>query len=229
MAFSAVVSQKRQFQHLSLFQQVKRMGIVRASLSVSLDGFADTRMDHPLGASVERLHQWLFDAGSWRERHHLSGGDRSIDSQISDEYFANLGAVVMGHGMFRSGEVPWGDSPPFQVPVFVLTHTPQETKVKHGGTIFHFVTNGIESAVQQARDVAGEQDVLIAGGPNVLQQCLQAGLLDELQLNLVPVLLGDGTRLLDGIPPGELDIIRVAESPVVTHLKYRVVKRKAGA
>lgn len=205
------------------------MGIVRASLSVSLDGFADTRMDHPLGSSVERLHEWLFDAAGWRERHQLEGGDRSVDSQVVDEYFANLGAVVMGHGMFRSGEVPWGDTPPFQVPVFVLTHTPQETKVKHGGTVFHFVTDGVESAVRQAQAVAREQDVLIAGGPNVLQQCLQAGLLDELQINLVPVLLGDGTRLLDGIAPGELEIIRVAESPVVTHIKYRVVKHEVNA
>lgn len=199
------------------------MDIVRASLSMSLDGFVDTSLDHPLGASVERLHQWLFNVDRWRERHHLDGGNRTIDSQIIDEYFANLGAVVMGHGMFRSGEEPWGDTPPFRVPVFVLTHAPQETKVKHGGTVFHFVTDGIESAVRQAQAVAGEQDVLIAGGANVVQQCLNAGLLDELQINLVPVLLGYGTRLLDGLAPGELDIVRVAGSPVVTHLTYRVM------
>jgi dihydrofolate reductase len=117
----------------------------------------------------------------------------------------------------------WGDDPPFHVPVFVLTHHARETLVLKGGTSFVFVTDGIESAVAQAREVAGDKDVLAAGGGTLAQECLSAGLLDELQIHVVPLLLGDGVRLFDHLDSlVELEATRVIESPTVTHLRYRV-------
>jgi dihydrofolate reductase len=131
----------------------------------------------------------------------------------------------MGRRMFDLGEGPWGDEPPFHVPVFVLTNRPRETVDKQGGTTFTFVTDGIESALEQASAVAGDKDVSIAGGANVVQQYLRAALVDEIQVHVAPLLLGDGTRLLDGIGRQlELETTRVIDSPGVTHLKYRVVK-----
>jgi dihydrofolate reductase len=138
--------------------------------------------------------------------------------------------------MFSGGEGPWeddpnadgwwGDDPPFRVPVFVLTHHARETVTKGGGTTFSFVTNGIESALEQARAAAGDRDVAVAGGASVARQYLAAGLLDELQIHLVPVLLGGGVALFDGLDPArvELEPSRVVESPRVTHVRYRVVK-----
>jgi dihydrofolate reductase len=138
--------------------------------------------------------------------------------------------------MFSGGEGPWdddpvadgwwGDDPPFGVPVFVLTHHPRETVTKQGGTSFTFVTDGIEAALDQARAAAGEKDVAIAGGASVAQQYLKAGLLDEIQIHVAPVLLGDGVRLFEdlGAEPAQLELTRVIDSPAATHLKYRVVK-----
>jgi dihydrofolate reductase len=142
----------------------------------------------------------------------------------------------MGRKMFNGGAGPWeddpnadgwwGDDPPFRVPVFVLTHHPREPVTKAGGTSFTFVTDGVESALEQARAAAGEKDVYLAGGASIVQQYLRAGLLDELQIHVAPVLLGGGTRLLDdlGADPPKLETTRVIESPNVTHLRYRVVK-----
>ena len=141
----------------------------------------------------------------------------------------------MGRRMFSGGEGPWeadpnahgwwGDDPPFHVPVFVLTHHARETVTKEGGTSFSFVTDGIEAALEQARAAAGDKDVAIAGGANVIQQCLAAGLVDEFQVHVAPLFLGDGVRLFDelGAKPS-LEVTRVIASPVVTHLTYRVVK-----
>jgi dihydrofolate reductase len=139
---------------------------------------------------------------------------------------------VMGRRMFSGGEGPWendpnadgwwGDDPPFHVPVFVLTHHARNTVTKDGGTTFAFVTEGIEAALEEARAAAGEKNVHVAGGADAVQQYLGAGLVDELQINLAPVLLGGGTRLFDG-PPAGLELIRVVEAPAVTHLKYRVL------
>src|SRR5205807_8454644 len=139
-------------------------------------------------------------------------------------------AVVMGRRMFSGGAGPWdddpnadswfGDEPPFHVPVFVLTHHARETVTKQGGTSFTFVTDGIESALDQARAAAGEKDVLLAGGANVVQQYLKAGLLDELQVHVAPLLLGGGVRLFDGLDPGELELTRVISSPFVAHLRF---------
>jgi dihydrofolate reductase len=171
---------------------------------------------------------------SWREQHGLEGGEKNADSDVIDESLAATGAVVMGRRMFSGGEGPWaddpradgwwGDDPPFHVPVFVLTHHTRETKAMQGGTSFTFVTDGIEAALEQARAAAGQQDVLLAGGGRGVQQYLKAGLLDEIQIHLAPVLLGDGASLFDrlGIDAVGLANTRVIASPSVTHLKLTV-------
>ena len=174
-----------------------------------------------------------FAAQNWREQHGHSGGEDNEDSKIIEEATKATGAVIMGRKMFSGGEGPWkddpnadgwwGDDPPFHVPVFVLTHHARETKPMEGGTTFNFVTEGIESALEQARAVAGEKNVAIAGGANVVQQFLKAGLLDEMQIHVAPVLLGGGVRLFeDHAQQGEVEATRVVQSPAVTHLRYRV-------
>jgi dihydrofolate reductase len=212
---------------------------VTFDISVSLDGFVagpNATLEQPLGEGGERLHEWVVRLASWREAHGLSGGERNRDSDVLAESVASTGAVVMGRRMFSGGEGPWsddpnadgwwGDTPPFGVPVFVVTHHPRETVVKQGGTTFAFVTDGVEAALEQARAAAGERNVAVGGGASVAQQYLRAGLLDELQLHVVPVLLGDGVRLFDchpGAPPTELECMRVVESPTgAVHLRYRV-------
>jgi dihydrofolate reductase len=145
-----------------------------------------------------------------------------------------VGATVMGRNMFGGdgpwGEDPWegwwGDDPPFHTPVFIVTHHAREPVVKEGGTTFTFVTDGIESALAQAREAAGGKDVALGGGANVAQQYLTAGLIDEMQIHLVPVLLGDGSRLFDNLAAAEvgLECIGVVAAPGVTHLTYRLLK-----
>ncbi len=167
-----------------------------------------------------------YGLASWRERHGLEGGEASRDGELLEEAFRDTRAAVMGRRMFDLAEGRWGDEPPFHMPVFIVTHKPRETVVKQGGTSYNFVTDGIESALAQAREAAGEGDVSIAGGANVVQQYLAAGLLDEIQVHVVPLLLGDGVRLFDqlGSYPIELERTRVIDSPVVTHLKFRVAR-----
>ena len=210
---------------------------LRLDISMSLDGFVagpSQTLEQPLGEGGEGLHEWVFRLASWREPHGLSGGDaEAVDNEVVAEGLRATGAVVMGRRMFSGGEGPWaddtnadgwwGDDPPFHVPVFVLTHHARETVIKEGGTSFTFVTEGVEAALEQARAAAGDKDVSLAGGANVVQEYLQAGLLDELQIHLVPVFLGGGVRLFDGLEPIELETMRVIESDAVTHLKYRVV------
>jgi dihydrofolate reductase len=209
---------------------------LRLDITMSLDGFVagpNQTLEHPLGENGERLHEWAFAAVSWRENHGLSGGESNADSDVIKESLDATGAVVMGRKMFSGGHGPWaddpradgwwGDDPPFHVPVFVLTHHPRETLVMQGGTSFTFVADGIEAAVAQAREVARGKDVLAAGGGSLAQQCLAAGLLDELQIHVVPLLLGDGVRLFGQLDPVvDLEATRVIESPAVTHLRYRV-------
>jgi dihydrofolate reductase len=209
---------------------------LRLDITMSLDGFVAGRnatLEHPLGENGERLHEWAFAAESWRESHGLAGGERNVDSDVIRESLDATGAVVMGRRMFSGGEGPWaedpnargwwGDDPPFHVPVFVLTHHARETLVMEGGTSFTFVTDGIEAALAQASEVAADKDVLAAGGATIPQQYLAAGLLDELQIHVVPLLLGEGVRLFDRIDPTvEFETTRVIESPAVTHLRYRV-------
>lgn len=205
---------------------------------MSLDGFIagpNQTLEEPLGRGGEQLHEWALGAQAWREAHGMEGGERNIDNQVVEEGLAGVGATVMGRRMFSGGEGPWeddpnadawwGDEPPFHHPVFVLTHHAREPVTKEGGTTFTFVTDGIDAALEQARGVAGDGDVAVAGGADVVQQYLRAGLLDELQVHLVPVLLGDGVRLFDGDrsdAPRALERTRVIESPTgVMHLKYR--------
>ncbi|MEA2361772.1 MAG: hypothetical protein QOD71_917 [Thermoleophilaceae bacterium] len=210
-------------------------------ISVSLDGFVagpEQTLDQPLGDGGERLHEWIFGLESWRAAHGLEGGESNADSAVVEESVRAAGATVMGRRMFSGGAGPWeddpnadawwGDDPPFHHPVFILTHHAREPILKEGGTTFTFVTDGIESALEQARAAAGEGNVALGGGASVAQQYLKAGLLDEFQLHVVPVLLGDGVRLFEGHladAPVDVECTRVLESPTgVTHLAYRVVK-----
>ena len=218
-------------------------GQVVLDISMSLDGFIagpKPSLEQPLGAGGERLHEWIFGLASFRERHGESGGARNADDEVVAESLAGTGAVVMGRRMFSGGEGPWdedpnadgwwGDTPPFRVPVFVLTHHGREPVAKQGGTTFTFVTDGVEAALEQAAAAAGGQNVLVAGGANAVQQVMRAGKLDEMQIHLAPILLGDGTRLLEDLRRADvrLESTRVIESPAVTHLRYRVVGSRGG-
>jgi dihydrofolate reductase len=205
------------------------MVIVTAHMSMSLDGFIagpNAGAANPLGDGGARIQQWMFDLASFREIQGLSGGQTNRDDEELRERFAPTGAVVMGRRMFDEGEEPWGDDPPFRMPVFVITHDAREELVKEGGTTFTFVTDSIESALEQAKAAAGDKNVNIAGGANTVQQVIGAGLLDELEIHLAPVLFGEGIRLFERIGPEhiELENIRVVTSPQVTHLRFRVVK-----
>jgi dihydrofolate reductase len=208
-------------------------------ITMSLDGFVagpNATLEEPLGEGGEQLHEWLIGLKSWREQHGLSGGTTGSDAEVLEESVERMGATVMGRKMFSGGEGPWeddpkadgwwGDDPPFHAPVFVLTHHPRETVAKQGGTSYIFVTDGIESALDQARAAAGDKDVAIAGGASVGQQYLRAGLLDELQIHVTPLLLGGGVRLFDDVggTPFALKPTRVVESPNVTHIRYEVQK-----
>ena len=213
------------------------MAKLKLDISMSLDGFVagpDATLEEPLGEGGELLHEWVTRLASWRELHGMSGGERNPDDDLMRESSEKNGAVLMGRRMFSGGEGPWeddpkadgwwGDDPPFHVPVFVLTHHERETVPKEGGTTYTFVTDGLESALDQARAVAGDKDILVAGGADVAQQYLKAGLLDEIQLHVSPVLLGDGVRLLEGLGPDDakLELAGEVESPAVTHITYRV-------
>lgn len=205
------------------------MAKVFADISMSLDGCIagpNDGPDEPLGVGGERLHEWAYDLESWRKHHNMTGGETGTDSDILEESFKNTGAVLMGRRMFDLAEPHWGDNPPFRVPVFVVTHHARETLVKEGGTTFNFVTDGIESALQQATAAAGDSEIAVAGGANIIQQYLSAGHLDEIQVHVVPILLGGGVRLFDHIDTRHvaLEGTRVIESPGVTHLKFRVRK-----
>jgi dihydrofolate reductase len=197
------------------------MGKVTFDISMSLDGFITGPNE-----SVDRLHEWLYGLASWREPHDLEGGEANRDSDVLAEAFKATGAFVMGRGLFDVGEEPWGDNPPFHMHVFVVTHNARETLVKEGGTTFTFVIDGVESALNQARAAAGNKDVMVVGGADIIQQLISAGLVDEFQIHLVPVLLGDGIRLFDHLSTGpiELESTRVVASPSVTHLKFRIAK-----
>ena len=207
---------------------------VRANISISIDGFAagpNQSPENPLGEGGERLHDWALATASWREQHGRSGGERNADADVIDDVTAGVGAHIMGRGMF-AGEGPWdetwtgwwGDDPPFHAPVFVLTHNTREPLEMKGGTTFTFVTEGIESALEQARAAAGDGDVMVAGGANTIQQYLAAGLLDELYLHIAPVVLGAGRRLMENVGDPKLEPVQVVASPTVTHVKYRVAR-----
>lgn len=209
-------------------QQPSSPGKVVFDITMSLDGFIagpDDGPELPLGAGGERLHRWLYDLASWREPHGLAGGKADRDAEILDEALKNTGASIVGKRMFDNAG-GWGENPPFRTPVFVLTHQAREPLVKEGGTTFTFVTDGIASALAQARAAAGAKNVAVGGGANVAQQFIEAGLLDEIQIHLVPVLLGAGIHLFAHLGTGHVDLesTRVIASPGVTHLRFRVVK-----
>ena len=213
------------------------MGKLKLDISMSLDGFVagpNATLEEPLGVGGEQLHEWIFGLKAWREPHGLEGGEEGPDDDVVREGLQRNGAVIMGRRMFSNGSGPWeddpkadgwwGDDPPFHVPVFILTHHARETVPKEGGTTFTFVTDGIESALDQARTAAGDEDILVAGGAQAAQQYLKAGLLEEIMLHVAPVLLGGGVRLFEGVGPDDakLELAEVIESPRVTHIRYRV-------
>jgi dihydrofolate reductase len=202
---------------------------------MSLDGFVagpGQSVDNPLGIGGMRLHEWVFPLAVWRSMVGLEGGEANESSAVVEESVANIGATVMGRNMF--GGPPgawdrknpwngwWGSDPPFHHPVFVLTHHPREPLELEGGTTFTFVTDGIAAALDQARRAAGGKDVALAGGANAAQQYLVSGRVDEMEINLVPTLLGSGERLFDSVG-GDLrglELIRTVATPRVTHLKF---------
>lgn len=216
------------------------MGDFKLAIATSLDGFVagpNPSIEEPLGEGGEQLHEWAFALESWRRPHGLEGGEVNASSAVMEDALTNVGATIMGRNMFGGGPGPWGDDPwqgwwgdepPFGHPVFVLTHYPREPLVK-GATTFTFVTDGIRSALEQAWTAADGRDVRLAGGADVAQQYLSAGLLDEVQIDLVPILLHGGTRLFDGMASGiRLEQVRAIEAPGVTHLKYRVANGEGG-
>jgi dihydrofolate reductase len=208
-------------------------------ITMSLDGYIagpNQSLEDPLGEGGEQLHDWAIKLKSFRETHGEPGGETGTNDDVLREMFANVGATIMGRNTFGGGPGPWdetwkgwwGDNPPYHTPVFVLTHHAREPLVMQGGTTFFFVTDGIESALRQAREAAGGTDILLLGGASVAQQYLAAGLIDEMELHAVPLVLGGGERLLDNLGSDvKLEPLRTVEGPGVTHLKYRVVKKGA--
>jgi dihydrofolate reductase len=219
-------------------------GKVFFSVSMSLDGFsAPESMDAILATPEQReqdprlerwmaqwreLQAWIFPQRFFRENLNLGeGGEQGRDNDIARETFERTGASVMGKRMFDLGEQAWPEEAPFHTPVFVVTHTRRDPWERPGGTTFHFVNDGIESALLQAREAAGDRDVRIAGGAETIQEYLDAGLIDEFSITLAPVLFGTGIRLFDRVDPDRLALnqARTAASTRVTHLTYTAVKR----
>lgn len=197
------------------------MGKVLLEMSVAVDGYIagpDISPEMPLGREGERLHEWMF------------AGRSSAESQrFETDHFRGIGALILGRRMADLGIGPWGDEPTFHAPCFVVTHRPAQTVVKQGGTSYIFVTDGIENALQRAQEAAGSQDVLVNGGADIARQFLNAGLLDEVRLHLVPVVLGAGTRLFDGVRSDvRLSPSSATTSALVTHVAYEVERPTAG-
>jgi dihydrofolate reductase len=208
---------------------------LRFRISMSLDGFvAGPRqsVEDPLGIGGMRLHQWVFPLTVWRAMQGLEGGEVDESTPVVEESLANVGATVMGRNMFGGHPGPWdarkpwngwwGANPPFHHPVFVLTHHAREALELEGGTTFTFVTDGIEAALERARRASGGKDVSLAGGANAARRYLAAGLVDEMEISLVPTLLGSGERLFDGVGDDlhGLELVRAVSAPGVTHLKF---------
>ena len=211
------------------------MSKLRFRISMSLDGFVagpNQSVENPLGIGGMRLHEWVFPLRAWRSTHGLQGGEVNESTPVVEESLANIGATVMGRNMFGGHPGPWdaktpwngwwGEDPPFHHPVFVLTHHAREPLELKEGTTFTFINGGIQAALKQARQAAGGKDVSLAGGANAAQQYLAAGLVDEMEINLVPTLLGSGERLFDGVGDNlrGLDLVRMVTAPKVIHLKF---------
>jgi dihydrofolate reductase len=206
-----------------------------AQLSVSTDGYLagpDQTLEEPLGRGGGQLHEWAFRLRAWREPHGMEGGEEGPEAPWVDEVAARTGAYVMGRKMFSGGSGPWaddpnasgwwGNEPPFHAPVFVVTHHEREPLVLDGGTTFFFVTDGVEAALRMATEAAGERDVQIAGGADVVQQVIALGGLDELTIHTAPVELGGGTKLFVDRAP-RLEEVDQLETPQARHVRYRVV------
>ena len=204
-------------------------------IAISLDGFVagpNQSVDNPLGVGGMRLHQWAFPLAVFQRMHGGSGGEVNASNEVLEESLVNLGATVMGRNMFGGHPGPWdaqnpwtgwwGANPPFHHPVFVLTHHARPPLELEGGTTFHFVTDGIESALAQARRAAAGKDVALGGGASVARQYLVAGLIDELELHLVPTLLGSGERLFERVGDDlhGLSLVRTIATPNVVHRKF---------
>ena len=202
---------------------------------MSLDGFVagpNQSVANPLGIGGERLHEWFVPLAVFRSFHGKEGGEVNESTPVVEESITNIGATIMGRNMFGGHPGPWsatqpwkgwwGDNPPFHHPVFVITHHARAPLTLEGGTTFNFVTNGIEAALEQARAAAGGKDITLAGGAKIAQQYLIAGLVDEMEINLAPILLGGGERLFDGVDDNlhGLELTRTVAAPKVTHLKF---------
>lgn len=211
------------------------MSKLRFRISMSLDGFVagpDQSLENPLGIGGEGLHEWVVPLSVWRAAHGMEGGEVNESASVVEESLVNIGATVMGRNMFGGHPGPWdpekpwkgwwGATPPFHHPVFVVTHYGREPLKMEGGTTFHFVTDGIEAALEQARLAADGKDVALAGGASVAGQYLAAGLVDEMEISLVPILLGSGERLFEGVGDNlhGLELVRTVAAPDVVHLKF---------
>ena len=211
------------------------MSKLRFRISMSFDGYVagpSQSVDNPLGVGGEGLHQWALSLRAWRAMHGLPGGEVNESERVIEESVAGIGATIMGRNMFGGHPGPWnekepwkgwwGANPPFHHPVFVLTHHPRPPLELEGGTTFTFVTEGIEPALQRARAAAGGKDVSLAGGAHAARQYLAAGLVDEMEIHLVPTLLGGGERLFEGIGDDvkSLELVRTIATPQVTHFKF---------
>ena len=211
------------------------MSKLRATMAISLDGFGagpDQSVDTALGVGGERLHEWMIPLAVFREMHGEDGGEGEVNAStaVVRGWWENMGAVVMGRNMFGGGPGPWrgdwrgwwGENPPYHYPVFVLTHHARPPLEMEGGTTFHFVTDGIEAALERAVEAAAGKDVIIGGGASTAQQYLRAGLVDELEVHVSPVLLGGGERLFDDIGGGTagLELVELVASPAVAHYRF---------
>ncbi len=203
------------------------------NFAISLDGFgagADQSPEIPLGVGGERLHEWIFETRYWRSMLGEEGGDEGLDNQFLVHGDEDIGATIMGRNMFGPirGDWPdeqwrgwWGDNPPYHHPVFVLTHHPRDPVEMQGGTTFHFVTDGIESALDQAFHAANGQDVRLGGGVSTIQQYMRVGLVDEIHVAIVPILLGAGERLFDQLDAAidGYQYVEIVSSSAVAHVR----------
>jgi dihydrofolate reductase len=215
------------------------MSKLRFSIAMSLDGFTagpDQSVEAPLGLGGMQLHEWLYPLAVFKQMLGEEGGEVNPSTPVVEDWRSNIGATIMGRNMFGGGPGPWaeeawngywGENPPYHHPVFVLTHHAREPVEMQGGTTFHFVTDGIVSALERAKETADGKDVTLAGGATAAQQYLAGGLLDEIEISVAPVLLGAGTRLFENLDVAQLELeqIRAIEAPGVTHIKYRVSPR----
>jgi dihydrofolate reductase len=218
------------------------MAKLRVNITMSLDGHVagpGQNLENPLGEGGGGLHEWAFATRSFRAAHGMDGGETGLDDDHASSWSANIGATIMGRNMFGPLRGPWsddpwigwwGDDPPFHTPVFVLTHHQREPVEMRGGTTFYFVTDGIESALERALEAAGGRDVSLGGGADVAQQYLVAGLVDEMEIHVVPLFLGAGARLFDNLNGGPTgyDCVSLVSSPAAAHLRPERRSLRAG-